>query len=92
MAKFKSKPVVIEAWQWNGENATQWPKWLYDWEHNNEVCSLHAGNLLIPTLEGRVRVSVGDWVIRGTEGELYPCKDSVFKTKYEPVDGDNAPD
>lgn len=40
---------------------------------------------LIPTLEGPHLAREGDWIIRGTEGELYPCKPSVFARKYEPA-------
>ncbi len=40
----------------------------------------------IKTLEGTMSGGPGDWIIRGTEGELYPCKPSVFARKYEPVD------
>lgn len=39
----------------------------------------------IDTLEGPMMASVGDWIIKGIEGEFYPCKDSVFRNKYEPV-------
>lgn len=41
--------------------------------------------VFIQTLEGRMMAVSGDWIIRGTEGELYPCKDSVFQRKYEAV-------
>lgn len=41
--------------------------------------------LIIATPEGEMRANFGDWIIRGTEGEFYPCKDSVFKRKYEPA-------
>ncbi len=40
--------------------------------------------LKVATLEGVMTASPGDWIIRGTEGELYPCKPSVFERKYEP--------
>jgi hypothetical protein len=40
---------------------------------------------VIPTLEGAHLAREGDWIIRGTEGELYPCKPSVFARKYEPT-------
>lgn len=40
---------------------------------------------VIPTLEGPHLAREGDWIIRGTEGEIYPCKPSVFARKYEPV-------
>lgn len=42
--------------------------------------------LLIGTLEGTMTANAGDWIIRGTEGELYPCKPSVFERKYEPAE------
>ncbi len=41
---------------------------------------------IVKTLEGDMLASKGDWLIKGIEGELYPCKDSVFRKKYEPVD------
>lgn len=46
--------------------------------------------LEIATLEGVMIASPGDWIIRGTEGELYPCKPPVFERKYEPVEDQNG--
>ncbi|MBK6858030.1 MAG: hypothetical protein IPG97_16160 [Microthrixaceae bacterium] len=44
---------------------------------------------LIPTLEGTMRADVGDWIIRGVQGEFYPCKPDIFEVTYEVVeDGD----
>lgn len=43
------------------------------------------GSLMIRTLEGDVRVSIGDWIIQGVEGEFYPCKDSIFTKTYDIV-------
>jgi hypothetical protein len=42
----------------------------------------------IKTKEGTMTGNPGDWLITGTEGEKYPCKDSVFRTKYDPVDNE----
>lgn len=42
-------------------------------------------DLQVRTLEGVMTARPGDWIIRGTEGELYPCKPSVFERKYEAV-------
>jgi len=42
--------------------------------------------LYIGTLEAPMRVNVGDWIIRGVKGEIYPCKPDIFATTYEPVD------
>jgi hypothetical protein len=58
----------------------------------------HCGNIMhvhgwIDTLEGGHIVCPGDWIIRGVQGEFYPCKDEIFKLTYEPVEaqhGDNA--
>jgi hypothetical protein len=44
-----------------------------------------SGELRIRTLEGDMRVSVGDFVIRGVQGEFYPCKPAVFAATYEEV-------
>lgn len=41
--------------------------------------------LLIPTLEGEMRAEVGDWIIRGVKGELYPCKPDIFEATYDPA-------
>jgi hypothetical protein len=45
-----------------------------------------ATNFHIHTLEGPLHVSPGDMVIRGTQGEFYPCKPEIFEMIYEPVD------
>lgn len=43
-------------------------------------------HLDIETLEGTMRASPGDWIIRGVKDELYPCKPDVFEATYEPVE------
>lgn len=74
MKTYVSKPVEIHAVQWTGDTAVlpQDPRIHYtDQEH-----------VLISTLEGEMMASLTDWIILGTEGELYPCKDVVFQRKY----------
>jgi hypothetical protein len=46
----------------------------------------HDKRLWVRTLEGQLRISPGDWIIRGTAGELYPCKPAIFESIYEPVE------
>ena len=84
MPMFRKKPVVIEAVQWIG-----------GLESYEEVCQLMTGvladpmgngRLSIPTLGGDVVASLDDWIIKGTQGEFYPCKPDIFETVYEPVD------
>lgn len=44
-----------------------------------------TGELVIRTLEGDMRATHGDWIIRGVQGEMYPCKPDIFEATYEPV-------
>ena len=87
--KYRKKPVIIEAIKYVGGTAVaeEIPKWLRDasldktiyWENNN---------LYIKTLEGVHHVSDGDYVIRGVQGELYPCKPDIFEQTYERMTSD----
>jgi len=44
----------------------------------------------VETLEGWMEGQMGDWLIEGVEGELYPCKDSIFRATYEAVGGEDG--
>jgi hypothetical protein len=83
MKQFRKKPVVIEAIQIT--DAT------FDDPHPNDdhvVGVLYDPRercVFIDTLEGRMRGDLGDWIIRGTKGELYPCKPDIFADIYEAV-------
>ena len=93
MPKFRKIPVVIEAVQWNGQNLKEIidftvlnetaQKW--DWEEFEQV--VKQDGLKIFTLEGTMMANVGDYVIRGVQGEFYPCKPEIFKQTYEQVVG-----
>jgi len=91
MAKFRSKVVVIDATHYDGSPADN--RYIIDWTRGSTTPA-HMGDadgdhqtLYITTLEGEMRVSKGDWVIRGLRGEHYPCKPDVFVAKYEPENG-----
>ena len=88
MAKYRKKPVVIEAWLWHGDPTR---------DSLLSELRLAAGvepagewgsdkRLVIPTLEGRMIAEVGDWIIRGVKGEFYPVKPDIFAQTYEAVD------
>lgn len=79
--KFRKKPVVINAVQYNGQDIEGV---LYEIEHPEEQ---HRADVrpYIETLEGRMYVSYGDWVITGVAGERYPCKPDIFAQTYEEV-------
>lgn len=95
--KFRKKPVVIEAFQMteeHWESNAAWPEWMHRaWQLERETLgSLYptkskTGDRVpsIGTLEGQHLVSLGDWIIQGVKGELYPCKPDIFEATYEPV-------
>lgn len=88
MRRFVKKPVEIEAMQWSDEvdNARQIQTWLALYGKNAWLdTSSGPDYLTIPTLEGEMRASPGDWIIRGVKGEFYPCKPDIFAATYEPA-------
>lgn len=84
--KYKKKPITIDAWQFNG-NFQDAPKWVIDAFDNHEIDVVEEDgpHILIKTLEGAMRGKVGDYVIKGVRGELYPCKGDIFEETYETV-------
>jgi len=87
VSKYRKKPVVIEAMQFVGatmqENPTG-PGTIQDW-CRALVFDGAGGNPRIMTLEGKMAVSPGDWIIKGVKGEFYPCKPDIFAATYDPV-------
>jgi hypothetical protein len=87
MAKFRKKPVVIEAVQWTGKNHQQ----VLDFtEDDLEIFKPHNSRaFLIPTSEGEMRAEVGDWIIKEPfptgNRRYYPCKPDIFEKTYEPA-------
>lgn len=81
--KYRKKPVVIEAVQWTGENLKEMryftgkPLLFFD---------SHSRSFIIETLEGDMVASVGDYIIKGVQGEFYPCKPDIFEATYEEAD------
>ncbi|HHF7341037.1 TPA: hypothetical protein ACPSKZ_000696 [Legionella anisa] len=81
--KYRKKPVVIEAVQWNGRledlvqafGAEPLPIGLYP-----------IPQITIQTLEGDMRCEIGDYIIKGIKGEFYPCKHDIFEATYEKVE------
>ena len=100
MPMFRKKPVVIEAMLFDGSTADtmavyQWvernTQGSFDVNSDDPVpasgVSIDAatGFMVIATLEGVMQVKVGDYVIRGTEGEFYPCKPAAFDATFEAI-------
>lgn len=88
--KFRKKPVVIEAFKWTGgPDQEEDPVWIVEAIKNGTVYFENIGTpdvqLLIGTLEGVMTASVGDYIIQGVQGEIYPCKPDIFEQSYEPA-------
>lgn len=83
--KFRKKPVVIEAVQWDGKLTTIEPL-MGKSKIETVGQDFLSTDLLIETLEGQMTAKVGDWIILGVAGELYPCKPDIFAATYEPVE------
>jgi len=87
--KYRKKPIIIEAEQWNHHGDSVQVVILNS--HNHALCE-HCGKKKsehgwIRTLEGGHIVCPGDWIIKGVMGEFYPCKPDIFKMTYELPDG-----
>ena len=78
--KFRKKPVVVEAVLYDGSKES-----IADCLRLGRNIGLAADHLTIKTLEGTMRADLGDWVIRGVKGEVYPVKPDIFAATYEPA-------
>jgi hypothetical protein len=85
MAKFRKKPVVIEAIQYDGTEQSV-IKILGLQDQCVNVISIDSGQMRINTLEGTMKANKHDWIIKGVNGELYPCKPDIFTKTYEPFE------
>lgn len=98
--KFTKKPVTIEAMQWDGtaEGATPIINWILDNDGNAYYSCLQDTSSFtcngkpekhvidIYTLEGVMEATRNDWIIRGIQGEFYPCKPDIFEETYDAAD------
>ena len=94
MAKYRKKPVVIEAFQLNERGLVE-EDWFWDAETRNDIITHFFGKQYrrpakcdIRTLEGVMTAHAGDYIIRGVNGEIYPCKADIFEKTYEKVTDD----
>lgn len=92
--KYRKIPVVIDAFRWTGgPDQEEDPSWIIEAIHDGTVtfpgCGTKDCVMRIHTLEGDMTAQQGDYVIRGVNGELYPCKPDIFAKTYELAeDGD----
>ena len=78
--EYVKSPVIIDAQQWH-------PGIVIAGIHEETLCDIGVcyQNYFINTLEGKMVIHDGDWIITGIEGEMYPCKDSIFQKTYQKV-------
>jgi hypothetical protein len=87
--KVRKKPVVVDAERFWSNQVTVIAEFI---EHLEEIWSVknilyqNGQKLYIRTLEGTLEVTVGDWIICGVNGELYPCKPDIFDKTYDILD------
>ena len=82
--KYKKKPVVIEAIQLIEDNQQE----VFDFCEGKAFLTID-NTLYIPTLEGKLIATQGDYIIKGVAGEFYPCKPDIFEKTYELVEDDS---
>ena len=92
MAKFRKKPVVIEAVRYEGGPSVGNVLFWMGAHHSSAVSErkgvYREGRFFIRTLEGEMEAMPGDWIIRGVKGEFYPCKPDIFAATYEDANAD----
>lgn len=89
--KYRKKPVIIEAVQFDGtascaRTILEWGGPKCGMEHVYTSVQTCPNLIMIETLEGKMRAMPNDWIIRGINGEFYPCKPDIFQKTYEPVE------
>lgn len=84
MAKYRKKPVVVEAIQWTGKAGNLFAVTQLVGKSDRQILK-STTDLIIPTLEGDMIASINDWIIIGVHGEPYPCKPDIFEKTYEKV-------
>lgn len=96
MAKYRKKPVIVEAFKWTGgPDQTEDPEWIVKalkkpqfQEGSARIVQINPSDpvqMEIFTSEGRHNAKVGDYIIQGIKGEIYPCKPDIFEQTYELV-------
>ena len=98
MTQYRKKPILVDAYQLCSADDILWPDWLSEARQAGVVSiDLTTGDVEIRTLEGTMKASPGkfstnarislhgDWIIKGVQNELYPCKDTIFKATYEEI-------
>ena len=85
---YRKKPVVVDVWRFTKESLRDEQSWVRKYPEKITLVSQYGGDVLyieIETLEGLMRAELNDYIIKGIEGEFYPCKPAIFHKTYEKV-------
>ncbi|WJQ02869.1 hypothetical protein QT236_12580 [Geobacillus stearothermophilus] len=88
MAKYRKKPIIVEAFQLTEELLDK-KGWTDEYVGTRKI-KYRLDHAIIQTLEGEMIANIGDYIITGINGEIYPCKPDIFEKTYEPVKEDDA--
>ena len=98
MAKYRKKPIVVEAVRWTGSNLEEIrnfvgndliENYIEHFDIERTLIKQTLAGIAINTLEGTMMVNYGDYIIKGVNNEFYPCRSDIFKQTYEEVIDDN---
>lgn len=88
-SRYRKRPVEVEAVQLAGGNSVQVATFITEgggtFRADTHPTDAKQDVFYITTLEGDMRATNGDWIIRGVQGEFYPCRDDIFRATYEEV-------
>lgn len=88
--KARKKPVEVDCIQWTGDNIEEIMSFCGPKAH--DIYQINLANmpteysLIIHTLEGNHRATIGDYIIKGVNGEFYPCKEEIFHKTYDIIE------
>ena len=91
MKKYVKKPVVVQAVEYNGANKKEIEAFVEKKLDTVYTELKEPLELKIPTLEGDMKASKGDYIIKGINGEFYPCKPDVFEKTYDVIENAERP-
>lgn len=86
--RFRKRPVEVDAVKFHSNNEPYAESMddIVRWIQSYGGSATHnSTDIFIHTLEGTMRASVGDWIIKGVKGEFYPCKPDIFEETYDEV-------
>lgn len=90
MSEFKKRPVKVDAVRWTGSSESLDEIYKLCPENLDRAFHYTGKVLFVRTLEGSMQANIGDWIIKGVAGEVYPCKPDIFKQTYTPSGRDKC--